>query len=165
MHLGSLLCPLAHFLRLSARSSAKENVNLWCEALSSIFLFRGALRAKSKVSQVCVTFVINVCCHFGFSEQVEAVSEVISVGQISFKIVLSNLCVAVQMVQTNRKMQFYKVVEFQIFEHLGSLLPPAAHFLRLSARSSAKEKSAKHSPAFLHSRRPFGQNLEFFIFT
>ena len=28
---------------------------------------------------------------------------------------------------------------FQIFEHLGSLLPPAAHFLRLSARSSVNE--------------------------
>ena len=36
-----------------------------------------------------------VCCHFGFSGQVEAVSEVILVGQISFKIVVSNLCVAV----------------------------------------------------------------------
>ena len=58
-HLASLLRPLGHLLRLSARSSAKENINSWCEALSSIFLFQGALRAKSKVSQVCVTSVIS----------------------------------------------------------------------------------------------------------
>ena len=30
-------------------------------------------------------------------------------------------------------------MKFQIFGHLGSLLRPLAHFLRLSARSSAKE--------------------------
>ena len=47
-------------------------------------------------------------------------SEVILVGQISFKIVVLNLCVAIQMIQTNRKKLFCKVVKFQIFGPFGT---------------------------------------------
>ena len=59
--------------------------------------------------------------------------EVISVCQKTFKFHQHQNC------QILSWSVFCKVVKFQMFEHLGCVLPPLAHFLRLSARSGAKE--------------------------
>ena len=50
------------------------------------------------------------------------------------------------MIRASSKECFRKVVKFEIFEHSGFLLPPLAHFLRLSARSSAKENVSSSAP-------------------
>ena len=58
------------------------------------------------------------------------------------------------MVQTNRKMFFYKVVKFQIFRHLGFLLRPMAHFLLAASSTSLfldwKERFHDFAVSFLH---------------
>ena len=63
----------------------------------------------------------------------------------SFLVVISNLKMTIKMIRASPKEYFRMVVKFKIFDHLGPLLPPLAHFLRLSARSSAKENGLTFS--------------------
>ena len=135
-----LLRPRRHFSDISARSCAKENVNSWCEPLSFIFLFQGALRAKSKVSQVCVTSVTSWAQGFLVMKWCSGSGR--HHFRMSFK--LQDYSVKSWSWQQNHQKYFKSVVltgvpTCHIFSKFCVLLRPRRQFSDISARSCAKE--------------------------